>query len=78
MQKLLIKLIIVQTLCFGALFSASCKSGEVNPDPPVDTTHLQFKTDVSYWLTTPDKIALLQKQNVSLLFKTEVNPDDYC
>ncbi|MEI8048674.1 MAG: glycoside hydrolase family 30 beta sandwich domain-containing protein [Bacteroidota bacterium] len=73
MQKLLIKLIIVQTLCFGALFSASCKSGEVNPDPPVDTTHLQFKTDVSYWLTTPDKIALLQKQNVSLLFKTEVN-----
>ncbi len=73
MQKLLIKLIIVQTLCFGALFSASCKSGEVNPDPPVDTTHLQFKTDVTYWLTTPDKIALLQKQNVSLLFKTEVN-----
>jgi glucosylceramidase len=73
MQKLLIKLIIVQTLCFGAIFSASCKSGEVNPDPPVDTTHLQFKTDVSYWLTTPDKIALLQKQNVSLLFNAGTN-----
>jgi glucosylceramidase len=31
------------------------------------------KTDISFWLTKPDKSALLQKQDVSLLFNSKVN-----
>jgi glucosylceramidase len=66
---------LVLLLCLGVCISFSCKSDESNPDPvdPSDTTVLPFKTDISYWLTKPDKSVLLQKQYVSLLFNTETN-----
>ncbi|WP_259070982.1 glycoside hydrolase family 30 protein [Mucilaginibacter sp. X4EP1] len=41
----------------------------VNPVTPVTPV----KTDVSMWLTTPDRQSLLQKQNISLLFGTTTN-----
>jgi glucosylceramidase len=63
---------ILLLLCMGFLSSYSCKSDEGNePIVPADTTPV--KTDISFWLTKPDKSALLQKQDVSLLFNSKVN-----
>jgi len=63
---------ILLLLCMAFLSSYSCKSDEGNePLIPADTTPL--KTDISYWLTKPDKSALLSKQDVSLLFTSKVN-----
>ena len=67
---------LILPLIFSTLTVAiSCSkktSGNVLPItsvPPVK----QVKTDVSMWLTTPDKQSLLQKQNISLLFSTATN-----
>jgi len=66
---------IVLMLCLGFCISYSCKSEEGNTDPidPSDTTTQPFKTDVTYWLTKPDKSMLLQKQQVSLFFSSVAN-----
>jgi glucosylceramidase len=68
-------LLIIPLLVLTAI---GCKNNSPespgNP-PPGDTTVTPpakpSKTDVHLWLTTPDKIALFQKQNVSLLFSAE-------
>ena len=63
---------VLLLLCMAFLSSYSCKSDEGNePLVPADTTPV--KTDISFWLTKPDKSALLQKQDVSLLFNSKVN-----
>lgn len=64
-------------LMTGMIAIAGCKdnkAGEV-PDPTVDPP-MADTTDVNMWLTKGDKTALLQKQQVSLLFKDadNVNP----
>ena len=65
--------VIILLVCTGLFTSFNCKSNEGDPDPvtPPDTTNV--KTDISYWLTNPDKSALLQKQASKLLFNTSVN-----
>lgn len=67
---------IILLLCLGFNTSFSCKSKEGNSDPvkPVDTnTNVPVKTDISYWLTNPDKSALLSKQSSALLFNASAN-----
>ncbi len=61
-------------LCLGITASIHCKSedGPADPVDPSDTT-TTLKTDVSYWITKPDKSVLLRQQNVSLMFKTVSN-----
>jgi glucosylceramidase len=61
-------------ICFAVAVGCSKKSTSggqpVNPvTPPVTPV----KTDVSMWLTTPDRQSLLQKQNISLLFSSSTN-----
>jgi glucosylceramidase len=71
-KKIWISLMLL--LMTGMISFAGCKDnkgGEV-PDPPVDPP-MADTTDVTMWLTKGDKTALLQKQQVSLLFKDAVN-----
>lgn len=57
----------------AAVLSCSKKStGNIQPNTPV-TPVTPVKTDVSMWLTTPDRQTLLQKQNISLLFNNTTN-----
>ena len=57
----------------AAVLSCSKKSsGNVQPNTPV-TPVTPVKTDVSMWLTTPDRQSLIQKQNISLLFNNTTN-----
>lgn len=65
----------VLMICLGVCFSLSCKSKEGNPDPvdPPDTNSVPAKTDITYWITKPDKSILLKKQNVPLLFNSAAN-----
>lgn len=67
--------VILSLLCFGFYSSFSCKSDEGITEPviPPDTNTMPFHTDISLWLTNPDKSALLQKQHVSLLFTPTAN-----
>ncbi|HSC37201.1 MAG TPA: hypothetical protein VLD19_04995, partial [Chitinophagaceae bacterium] len=67
-------------LLFAGLLSCSKKSsGDSNSNPPVtppakpDTNVIPVKTDVAFWLTKGDQTALLQKQNIGLLFGTTAN-----
>jgi glucosylceramidase len=63
---------VLLLFCMGFLSSLSCKSDEGNESQvPADTTPV--KTDISIWLTKPDKSALLARQEVSLLFTSKVN-----
>jgi glucosylceramidase len=68
-------ILLVMLVCLGFYSSYSCKSEEGKNDPvdPIDTTQVPVRTDITCWLTKPDKSALLKKQDVSLLFTTEVN-----
>jgi glucosylceramidase len=63
------------SLPFILAVTLSCSkksSGNVQPNTPV-TPVTPVKTDVSMWLTTPDRQSLIQKQNISLLFSTTTN-----
>jgi len=74
--KFLKNTLIVLVLCSGFCTSYSCKSKEGNPDPvtPVDTnTNVPVKTDISYWITNPDKSLLIAKQSSALLFNATEN-----
>ena len=50
----------------------SCGKKSSNPSPvvtpPVDTTGTTGSSQVAFWLTNPDKSALLQQQNMALNF----------
>jgi glucosylceramidase len=52
--------------------SSSAPSPPV-PPPVVDTTKPALNSDVAFWLTKGDQTALLQRQNVSLVFGTGSN-----
>ncbi|TAN01258.1 MAG: glucosylceramidase, partial [Chitinophagaceae bacterium] len=65
-----------------ALFGTSCSKPkspvQLPTQPPKDSTvnnppPQQVVTDVQFWLTNPDKSALFQRQNVSLLFSANSN-----
>ncbi|GAA3923990.1 glucosylceramidase [Chitinophaga oryziterrae] len=58
--------------CIATLFLAcSSKGGSNGPVTPIDPP--AKASDVAFWLTNPDKSALLKKQTVSLIFKDTVN-----
>lgn len=58
--------------CIATLFLAcSSKGGSNGPVTPIDPP--VKASDVAFWLTNPDKSALLKKQTVSLIFKDTVN-----
>src|ERR1700689_5477377 len=62
----------------SALFSLcqpvfSKKTSHINNNNDTTQSITNLKTDVSFWLTNSDASALLQKQNVSLLFGTNRN-----
>ncbi|SFD08177.1 glucosylceramidase [Chitinophaga sp. CF118] len=60
------------TTCFALMFLAcSAKSGGNDPIIPVDPP--MKASDVTFWLTNPDKSVLFKKQSVSLIFKDTVN-----
>ncbi|NEU09646.1 glucosylceramidase [Flavihumibacter sp. R14] len=62
------------SLIFLFLFTAGCNkkpSGVVNP--PIPPKPEPVKTDVSFYLTTPDRSSSLAKQNISLLFSANSN-----
>ncbi len=63
--------VLILLLAFSSSFSCNSKEGNAEPIDPGDT--LPLKTDISYWLTQADKSSLLQKQEVSLLFKANSN-----
>jgi glucosylceramidase len=66
-KTLLLSAVIAAAL--GGLVACSKKSS--NPAPPVtppDTTTTIVSSQVAFWLTNPDKSALLQQQNVALNF----------
>ncbi|MDF2432649.1 MAG: glucosylceramidase [Mucilaginibacter sp.] len=66
-------LVALFLMVFFATLSCSKKtSGSVQPVTPV-TPVTPVKTDVSMWLTTPDRQSLLQKQNIGLLFSAATN-----
>ncbi|MBW8685255.1 glycoside hydrolase family 30 protein [Chitinophaga rhizophila] len=66
---------LIALLLSGVVAFAACKSnGNEDPvTPPVNPPTGADTTDVTMWLTKGDKSALLQRQNVSLLFKDTVN-----
>lgn len=65
--------IFVMILAIGLLASFNCKREECITGiiKPSDTSNL--KSDITCWLTNPDKSALLQKQDSKLLFKLSSN-----
>lgn len=65
-----------------ALFGTSCSKPKSPVQPPIrppkDSTvnnppPQQVATDVQFWLTNPDKSALFERQNVSLMFSANSN-----
>jgi glucosylceramidase len=56
-----------------SIYAISCKGGGNDPLIPVDPPTGNLPSDVAFWLTKPDKSVLLQKQNVSLIFKDTSN-----
>ncbi|WP_207423020.1 glycoside hydrolase family 30 protein [Desertivirga brevis] len=71
MKKVIRNTIALKFLLFFLFVAfASCKKKDAagqEVKPPV-TEEKPVATDVSFWLTNPDKTALFKKQNVSLLF----------
>jgi len=60
----------------GMISFAGCGNDRTDSEPkPVDPPMGRDTTDVVMWLTKGDRSALLQKQNVSLLFKDINNPN---
>lgn len=55
----------------NAILSSSKATVTIQNDDAFDPTPVH--TDISWWLTKPDKSVLLQQQNISLLFSDAVN-----
>lgn len=64
---------LILILVFFTSFSCKSEEGITDPVNPGDTTTKPFVTDISFWLTKPDRSALLKKQAVSLVFSDTVN-----
>ena len=62
-------------LIFGFGLSLSCRSQESKSEPVMirGISPSESKSDISSWLTNPDKSALLQKQDVKIIFNTPAN-----
>jgi glucosylceramidase len=63
------KLLSIYTFILSIVLLSACKSTSVDEivlptEPPVTNV----KSDVAYWLTTPDAITLFRKQNIALNF----------
>jgi glucosylceramidase len=68
------KALLFLILITGIFTSFSCKNDGGNDSvDPGDTTNNLVQTDISWWLTKPDKSALLKKQETALLFTDVVN-----
>lgn len=67
--------VLIFLLSLGSFISSGFRPMEGNPGikVPLDTNSAPVKTDITCWLTKPDKSTLLQKQNVSLLFNSDVS-----
>lgn len=72
-KKYLYTFFLLGGITFALSSCGKKTSGGGELPPPVVPVVPVVKSDVSMWLTTPDKTALLQKQNVSLVFGTTVN-----
>ncbi len=66
-------IILLFFLMFCSSFSYIGNEANSNKVTPGDTTKNDVKSDISYWLTNPDKSALLQKQVPGLKFKKADN-----
>jgi glucosylceramidase len=66
---------VILMICLGLCTSLICRSQVTNPKSVKinDITKSDAKTGISWWLTNPDKSALLQKQNSKLTFNSAVN-----
>ena len=61
--------LLLLLLCMGFYSSFSCNSdSKTGNEVPFQTGKVQTHTDISCWLTNPDKSALLEKQEAGLLF----------
>jgi len=56
-----------------AVLAVACSSKGGSNDPVIPIDPPVKASDVAFWLTNPDKSALLKKQTVSLIFKDTVN-----
>jgi len=82
-MKPIIKVMLLNVLFLLVIANLSCSKqstsqidGPANPPPANDSTvtpNPSVKTDVTLWLTSADKSALFEKQNVSLLFSQTLN-----
>ncbi len=75
MQHTFFKSPVIMLLCLGLLTSLSGLSQGRNPKPVKNKVihKAEAKSEISYWLTNPDKSALLQKQGLKLPFNSAVN-----
>ncbi|BAU52203.1 glycoside hydrolase family 30 protein [Mucilaginibacter gotjawali] len=76
MKKGSTQIIFTFVLVFNLLAGISCTKkavgGGIQPVPVIPPV-VTLKSDVAMWLTTPSQSALLQKQNVGLIFKSSSN-----
>ncbi len=63
---------LITLMMMGLISFAGCKDNNVE-DPIIRDPPMKDTTDVTMWLTKGDKSALLQRQNVSLLFEDSVS-----
>ncbi len=63
------------TILFVLILFLGCKHGALSENMPLmaDTLQQNLKTDVAFWLTSPESKILFQKQDVSLLFSSTSN-----
>lgn len=64
---------LTNLLLICSIYTISCKGRGSDPLVPTDPPGGSLTSDVAFWLTKPDRSALLQKQNVSLIFKDTAN-----
>ncbi len=71
-MKLKIWMLAGMLLLAGLTSVYGCKK-KANPAPADNKGNEWVKTDVTFWLTNPDKSALLKRQNIALLFNPATN-----
>src|ERR1700754_4167953 len=68
-----IGLAIAGVLLACSVYATGCKDNGRDTSTITDPPTNGGPSDVEFWLTNPDKSALLQKQHTSLLFKNTTN-----